>query len=159
VQILPREDKMKLFRSLLTVIAINAAVIGVESCKTANPVATAAQATPENKAETIAYALHNSYTVVAENAATLVEQPTTPVAVKRIIVDLNKQAYFAATKLKAAAQKYNEVRLAFSKGQTTADKVAIALSQLNYAITEGATQIGALASQVTVANNKTGGSQ
>lgn len=136
---------MKRFNALLLAASLSLmAAPAMTNCARANPVVTATHATTENQPETIAFALHNSFVVVAERAATIAEDSTTPPAVKRVLVTSYKSAAPVARNLRAAAQRYVDVRASFTAGQSTAEQVATALTELQQLITEFAPKLNEL---------------
>lgn len=113
-----------------------------------NPVATAAKAAPENRAETIAFAMHNSYVVLVESAANIAEDSTTPRAVKAAIVGLNRVATPFAKRLHAATLEYRHIRESLATQPDAAGKIAAALAELNRAITDFAPKLDAFAREI-----------
>lgn len=138
-----------LFIALLALIGS----IGASGGCATNPVATATKATEENKPETVAFALYATYIVVAEHAATLAENPQTPVTVKERLVQLHGVTSPLAKKLRQAAVEYNAVRDALATGESTPAKVAIALGELNRILNETAPQLQGFAEAVSAADN------
>lgn len=131
---------MRYFALLLSVV--------LSACAATNPVVTATGATPENRPETVAFALHNSYVIVAEQAATLAERPDVPDVVKQRILALHDAASPVVKRLREAAVAYNQTKADFDEGQSTASAVAAALSALNTLITDAAPKIDAVASEI-----------
>lgn len=113
-----------------------------------NPVATALKAKPGDRAETVAFALHNSYVVVAERAATIAEDSTTPHTLKVALVALHEAASPAAKTLRQRALDYQHVREAIDSGGSTPEKLVAALAALNDAIANASPKINALAVEV-----------
>lgn len=114
----------------------------------ANPVATASRASPENKAETVAFALHNSYTVVAERLANIVENPATPKEVRQTLIGLHEIASPAAHHLRDVANAYKKVREAYQAGTSSLDKLSKAALALDAALTDAAPKINAVSTEV-----------
>ena len=120
----------------------------VASCHNANPVAEAAKATPENRPETVAFALTSSYTVLAEAAVRLAEDSTTPRPVRQALVNLHQTAAPAVKNLRNVAVEYRTVREAYASGQSTSEKVGLALAALDSAITRTAPLVEAMAKEI-----------
>jgi hypothetical protein len=118
----------------------------------ANPLATAAKATPENRPETVAFALTASYTVLAEHAVKLAEDSTTPRAVRRALVNLHQTAAPAVKRLRALAVEYKGVREAYESGRSTPEKIAVTLAKLDSAITSTAPLVQAMATEISSAH-------
>lgn len=114
----------------------------------ANPVKTAYEAPPEDRPELVAFALHNSYVIVAERAATIAEDSTTPRAVRQALITLHENASPVAKQLRQAAAEYEQVRDAIKAGQSTPDKLAIAFAELDRLITAFSPRLNALSSEV-----------
>lgn len=132
-------------RRLLSLLA----AVAITACTHGNPVNTALQATPENRPETVAYALYSSYVIVAERAATIAESETTPVSVKRVLVNLHDTAEPVVKRLRPAADEYVKVKAALAAGTSTPEKVAIALTELNRIIGDAAPAVNSLAGAIT----------
>lgn len=126
-------------RRLFTLVALPVLVLlstGLSSCGGHNAVETATRASPENKAETIAFALHNSYVIVAERAVAIAEDSTTPRTVVQALVAAHDRASPAAKKLRSAALNYEKVRLAVVADSTLIGKLNNALDVLNAVLLE-----------------------
>jgi hypothetical protein len=124
-------------------------LIAAVACSHGNPVNTALQASPENRPEVVAYALQGSYVIVAERAATIAENPSTPASVKRTLVSLHEAASPLVKKLRPAADEYTALKAAAATGSTTPEKIAAALAELNRAIGDAAPAVNQLAGAIT----------
>lgn len=125
----------------------------------ANPVKTALKATPENRAETVAFALHNSAIVVAEHAITVAEDSTTPRAVRKALVASVETASPALKKLHSAALAVRRAREAYqaTPDSSTAGKLSRLLDALGAAIDYASPRVNALSVEVAAATKVGGG--
>lgn len=136
----------RLFRFSFLLVLL--AFTGGMSCARNNPVASATKASPENKAETVAFALHNSYVVLAERAVAIAEDSTTPRTVAQALIAANEKASPAAKKLRQAALDYEKVRKAVAAGTTPIEKLGAALDQLNAVLLKTAPVLNEFANEV-----------
>jgi hypothetical protein len=138
-------------RIWITIALALTAIVNIEAtaCRTSNPIATAATATPENRAETVAFALHNSYVVIAEQVATVVEDTLTPPAVKKALITAHRSASPVVKKLRTAAEYYGRLREQVALGTGDPEKLKLALDELNRLITEAAPKIDSVATAIS----------
>lgn len=138
-------------RWILWIVALVVALVpitGAGGCSRNNPVATAATADPQYRAETVALALYSTFAVVDSVAATIADNPQTPVEVKRALFQAHQVALPAAQELRGAAVDYNQAREEIAAGAGTAEKVAAASAALERAIGKAAPLIDRLARAV-----------
>lgn len=109
-------------RSLAAMAAITLPFIA--GCSS-NPVKEAE--TPEQQA----YALYGSYVIAVEQAADLVEDPDTPAAVKASIKQYEPVATQAAVTLRNAVRSAAQAREAVAAGESTRERLTLAIAQLN----------------------------
>lgn len=141
-------NRLKQHRAGLFGLLAVMTIAAIAACAT-NPLSTANKATDENKPETIAFALHNSYVVVAEKALNVAQQQGTPVAVKENLVKLHEAASPIAKQLQSGARKIQRIRAALAAGETPEEKLAVALEELNALLTpENVQKLNAVAEAV-----------
>lgn len=136
----------RLSRSFLLVLAVLA--LPGAACRSANPVGTALTATPDNRPETVAYALASSYVTVAEQALKIAQDSMTPPAVKHALKVAHENASPWVKRLRPGAARVNELRAAVAAGTSTPEKLAAAIKTLNDIITQAAPKIDSVATAV-----------
>lgn len=138
-------------RSILLALAMVTALLstgGAAGCGTNNPVATAYTASPEYRAETVAFALAKSYVVVAKQAQAIWENPQTPPSVARGLIDAHQAASPVVKQLRTTALAVEEVRAAVVAGTSLPEKLLNALAALDKVMTEAAPKLDSLATAV-----------
>lgn len=125
---------MRSLRSPLLLITTLALLASVSACQTApaNPVSAA------SRPETTALALYGSYTIVAEAAADIKENPATPPEVGAALKAADAVAYPIVKQLRPAAEEVQRIRAELSAGADADAKLAIAITSVNSWITRAA---------------------
>jgi hypothetical protein len=108
---------MKMTRLMIPIMAIALATLAACTGCTNNPTKTAATAAPDNKADTIAFAIYAQYVIVEELAADIKEAPGTPQAVKDALKAASLASAPAAESLKDGADTLNGIRAVIAAGQ------------------------------------------
>lgn len=110
-----------------------------------NPVKSALAAPPEHRPEIVAFALHNSYVIVAERAVSVAENEDTPRGVRSALIRLHDAASPVVKNLREAALEYKKVKEELDSGQGTFEKVQAALGELNRLLPLAAAKMDSLA--------------
>lgn len=111
-------------RMIRTFVAL-AVLSTMAACASMNPVSKAE--TTEQKA----YALYGTFVIFEEQAAKLVQSPEVPANVKQALRDADKAAKPAADAVLDGVQTVLTVRRQLLAGETTEERLAIAVSNLN----------------------------
>ena len=111
-------------RMLRTFVAL-AVLSTMAACASLNPVSKTE--TTEQKA----YALYGTFVIFEEQAAKLVQSPEVPANVKQALRDADKAAKPAADAVLDGVQTVLTVRRQLLAGETTEERLAIAVSNLN----------------------------
>jgi len=102
--------------------------------------------------EQVAFALYASYTVVAEQALKIAQNPTTPPNISKTLTSLHLAASPTVHQMREAAIAYQQAKEALgagTTGTTTTDQITSLLNTLNQLIAEAAPKINATSAAVT----------
>jgi hypothetical protein len=139
---------MRLLSSLLLAVSLVA-------CANTSPIDAATRASPENRPEVVAFALHSSFVVVAEAGATIAEDSTVPRAVRKTILEMYERTSPVVRKLRFAAETYRDVKAAVDTTQGSIEKANAALVKLNELINQAAPRVEEFASEVALVKSHT----
>ncbi len=108
---------MKMTRLMIPIVAAAMLTLTAFTGCGANPVKTAATAAPDNKPDTIAFAVYANYVIVEELAADVKDAPATPQAVKDALKAASIVSAPAAESLKDGADTVKGIRAVIVAGQ------------------------------------------
>lgn len=131
------------------------AALFLAACGGSNAVKSAQQATADNRAETIAFALYADFVVIEELAADVKDNPATPQSVKDALKRADAIASPIAERLRYLANEVQELRAVAVAGGTGAESIAAKLVALNLYLTEAAPQLRAFTDEFNKARKGT----
>ena len=140
---------MRLLSSLLALVLV--------ACANSPPAEVALRASPENRPEVLAFALHSSFIVIAEAGATIAEDSTVPRAVRKTILEMYERTSPVVRELRTAAEAYRDVKVAADSSEGSLNKVSAALAKLNELLTKAAPRVDEFASEVALVRSHTEG--
>lgn len=116
---------MKRLKVNIAAVLLTVAAAALSACGALNPLARAQ--TIEQKA----YALYGEFTIIEEQAAALVQEPSVPTSAKRAIAETDAVVKPVAGKMLAAVLTVEQIRDDIAAGKSTEEKLVIATANLH----------------------------